>query len=696
MDAHSRTIAILMAVVMVFCAAPMVFEEGDASSANGVLIQEINPKVAPEGVSLKNYGSKAVDLKGYIISDGEGEITILKKIMIEPGEIITFAEKIESDSKFTNRNDTYVKSSDEITYDSNFQLRNDGDDIYLYNASGVLIDAVCYGDKVINDSSWSGESVTVSGKYFYHRSYGTDTDSADDWFKYVEGLTNLEFDPNLKYNAQVTPFVFPQSGGVPIFRALEEAKESVYITMYELRSDEIAALLIDLEKNRGVDVYLLHYASPVGGTITEILPNLKAIDDAGAEVRLIGGGDMDRYVHVHAKYCVIDGDTVIVTSENWSNSNLNGYTRDDDYYSSSNGNRGWGAVVESEPYADYVMDLFNMDWSMEYGDVFELEDVYPNANANKTLTYEKNESTATFKTYAATVSPVFSNDTSYDAMEYYLNKAKDRLYAQNQSLTSYYADISDERSPIYMMAKRASAGVDTKLILDTDNTPDNANLAYTINASTLIQATGMDKPTVHNKGIISDDSVWVSSINWTPNSVENNREAAVVIHSAEVADYYEHYFLMDFNRYYSYDGFSVDTSYLKNHYDSGDNEFVIGLPVGTYDIKWNFGDGKTTRDYNDYEITKDGDLCKALAAPEDGAHILTITVTNQDGMSQKITHSYSIGNYSDSEGTGGSDGSSSIEDIINDLPIPEEIKEYLLPIIVIILAIVIAVIKKLR
>ena len=696
MDARSRTIAILMAVVMVFCAAPMVFEEGDASSADGVLIQEINPKVAPEGVSLKNYGSKAVDLKGYIISDGEGEITILKKIMIEPGEIITFAEKIESDSKFTNRNDTYVKSSDEITYDSNFQLRNDGDDIYLYNASGVLIDAVCYGDKVINDSSWFGESVTVSGKYFYHRSHGTDTDSADDWFKYVEGLTNFEFDPNLKYNAQVTPFVFPQSGGVPIFRALEEAKESVYITMYELRSDEIAALLIDLEKNRGVDVYLLHYANPVGGTITEILPNLKAIDDAGAEVRLIGGGDMDRYVHVHAKYCVIDGDTVIVTSENWSNSNLNGYTRDDDYYSSSNGNRGWGAVVESEPYADYVMDLFNMDWSMEYGDVFELEDVYPNANANKTLTYEKNESTATFKTYAATVSPVFSNDTSYDAMEYYLNKAEDRLYAQNQSLTSYYADISDERSPIYMMAKRASAGVDTKLILDTDNTPNNANLAYTINASTLIQATGMDKPTVHNKGIISDDSVWVSSINWTPNSVENNREAAVVIHSAEIADYYEHYFLMDFNRYYSYDGFSVDTSYLKNHYDSGDNEFVIGLPVGTYDIKWNFGDGKTTRDYNDYEITKDGDLCKALAAPEDGAHILTITVTNQDGMSQKITHSYSIGNYSDSEGTGGSDGSSSIEDIIDDLPIPEEIKEYLLPIIVIILAIVIAVIKKLR
>ncbi|MBQ8643236.1 MAG: lamin tail domain-containing protein [Candidatus Methanomethylophilaceae archaeon] len=696
MDARSRTIAILMAVVMVFCAAPMVFEEGDASSADGVLIQEINPMVAPEGVSLKNYGSKAVDLKGYVISDGEGKITILKKIVIEPGEIITFAEKIESDSKFTNRNDAYVKSSDEISYDRSFQLSNDGDDIYLYNASGVLIDAVCYEDVVINDSSWSGESVTVSGKYFYHRSYGTDTDSAEDWFKYVEGLTNLEFDPNLKYNAQVTPFVFPQSGGVPIFRALEEAKESVYITMYELRSDKIAAFLIDLEKNRGVDVYILHNANPVKGTITEMLPNLKAIDDAGAEVRLIGVGDMDRYVHVHAKYCVIDGDTVIVTSENWNDTNLNGYTRDDDYYSSSNGNRGWGAVVESEPYADYVMDLFNVDWSMEYGDVSELEDVYPNANANKTLTYEKNESTATFKTYAATVSPVFSNDTSYDAMEYYLNKAKDRLYAQNQSLTSYYADISDERSPIYMMAKRASAGVDTKLILDTKNTPDNANLAYTINASTLIQATGMNIPPVHNKGIISDDSVWVSSINWTPNSVENNREAAVVIHSAEVADYYEHYFLMDFNRYYSYDGFSVDTSYLKNHYDSGDNEFVIGLPVGTYDIKWNFGDGKTTRDYNDYEITKDGDLCKALAAPEDGAHILTITVTNQDGMSQKITHSYSIGNYSDSEGTGGSDGSSSIEDIINDLPIPEEIKEYLLPIIVIILAIVIAVIKKLR
>jgi phosphatidylserine/phosphatidylglycerophosphate/cardiolipin synthase-like enzyme len=53
---------------------------------------------------------------------------------------------------------------------------------------------------------------------------------------------------------------------------------------------------------------------------------------------------------------------------------------------------------------------------------------------------------------------------------------------------------------------------------------------------------------IHNKGAIADgERVLVSSINWNRNSLENNRETAVVIHSQEVSDYYKELFESDWN-----------------------------------------------------------------------------------------------------------------------------------------------------
>jgi hypothetical protein len=50
---------------------------------------------------------------------------------------------------------------------------------------------------------------------------------------------------------------------------------------------------------------------------------------------------------------------------------------------------------------------------------------------------------------------------------------------------------------------------------------------------------------MHNKGVIIDDTAWVSSINWSNAAFMNNREAAVEIRSKDVADYFAGYFLLD-------------------------------------------------------------------------------------------------------------------------------------------------------
>ncbi|NUM88482.1 MAG: hypothetical protein HUU37_04685 [Bdellovibrionales bacterium] len=54
---------------------------------------------------------------------------------------------------------------------------------------------------------------------------------------------------------------------------------------------------------------------------------------------------------------------------------------------------------------------------------------------------------------------------------------------------------------------------------------------------------------LHNKGMVVDaEKVLVSSINWTKNSILNNREAAVLVTHREVADYYEDLFQRDWQK----------------------------------------------------------------------------------------------------------------------------------------------------
>ena len=537
MDAHRKIIACIAVFVMLACMVPVVpIDSSDGAGPNdGILIYEVSA-VNDKGVSLKNYSTATIDLKGYTVSDGEGSYTFSKSYKLPAGGTITLALTVTK-TPFTDRENVYLIDDNTIGLEKvkgTFNPSKDGDDIYLYDSNGKTVDAMCFGKTTISDTGiWNGTSVTKSTKYFLQRVDGNDTDSALDWIeiRIIPGQTQnpLEVD---KYTATVTPFLFPDSGGIPIYQALEKAQESVFIEMYELRSPNIYALLIQLEQN-GVEVTILHEGAPVGNTVTQFASNMKALINAGGEVRFIGGTDVDRYENVHAKFAIIDMETVIITSENWSATNCNG-SLDDDPYKGNDGNRGWGVIVENAGYAEYMKAVFDNDYSLDYGDTYDFDSKYSQVTP-ASLTYKAPE-TATFTSYTAPITPVLSNDNSYEAIEYVITNATERVYSQQQSLSSYYADLG-ETSPVMMMARQASAnpGMDAKFILSEGMSNSDKEKAeqqvLLINSSTLVSAATMGTPYVHNKGVIGDDLVLVTSSNWTPTSVENNREAGVIINS---------------------------------------------------------------------------------------------------------------------------------------------------------------------
>jgi hypothetical protein len=52
---------------------------------------------------------------------------------------------------------------------------------------------------------------------------------------------------------------------------------------------------------------------------------------------------------------------------------------------------------------------------------------------------------------------------------------------------------------------------------------------------------------IHNKGVIADDSVLVSSINFVDPALHDNREVGIIVHSPSVADHFAKAFLDDWS-----------------------------------------------------------------------------------------------------------------------------------------------------
>jgi phosphatidylserine/phosphatidylglycerophosphate/cardiolipin synthase-like enzyme len=123
--------------------------------------------------------------------------------------------------------------------------------------------------------------------------------------------------------------------------------------------------------------------------------------------------------------------------------------------------------------------------------------------------------------------------------------AKKTLYVQLQYIeasaaTGVYPTL------LQAIAARVAAGVDVRLIESLEvgepwaEKMKDAGVDLTANIAL--------QPNVHNKGFVIDSStVVVSSQNFSPEGIQFNRDAGVIIESAPIAQYFEAVFLADWN-----------------------------------------------------------------------------------------------------------------------------------------------------
>ncbi|WP_149797867.1 phospholipase D-like domain-containing protein [Halorubrum xinjiangense] len=362
--------------------------------------------------------------------------------------------------------------------------------------------------------------------------------------------------PRPTADAAVTPFVLPDSPGVPV-EPLRNADDRLFVAGYTLTSERVADALV-AAADRGVRVRVLLEGSPVGGFSARSAVLLDRLTAAGVEVRILDG-EVERFRFHHPKYAVADGRAVILT-ENWKPSGTGGRS-----------NRGWGVVVEGSAGAEgstgaergtgtggstgtegdpAVAD----DLAALFRDDFEARDARPWSDFRADAEFhEGGRANGTYPTrFEAPAEPAAAaNVTVLTAPGNAADRIVARIDAADERVLAVVPRVGGPNDRIVRALRRAAdRGVDVHLLLSDAWYDREANRNLSKRLADEPIAVDLAEPRgrfgkVHAKGLVVDDAAVVGSLNWNPSAATNNREVLLAVEDESVADFYARAYAAD-------------------------------------------------------------------------------------------------------------------------------------------------------
>jgi phosphatidylserine/phosphatidylglycerophosphate/cardiolipin synthase-like enzyme len=369
--------------------------------------------------------------------------------------------------------------------------------------------------------------------------------------------------------------------------AIQDAQSDLYLNIYEMNSTEIGDAIIK-QVNAGLHVEILAEGQPVGG----VSKAEKSIQD-----KIIAAMTSDRnrdqsdhyyvmtskasahakrrYRYDHAKYIIVDGQSVLLGSENYSETS----------HPKKPGNRGWETYVHGN--ADLVktfQQIFQTDTDSSYGDIEDMTDdsnraalpaplfaigdalAVPSAPAVGPAIDLPNNATVD----VSSISTIFSPNSLSGLLDL-INGARKTLKLEMMTFSPVWGSSGKESPLLEAVEAAAKRGVNVEVLLNDDTVFDNGSSPDLLSStsknnnektvSVLNQAASddgsplearianikaMEVDYIHNKGVLVDGNlVLVSSINWNENSITRNREAGVILSSTDINAHYSALFNRD-------------------------------------------------------------------------------------------------------------------------------------------------------
>jgi phosphatidylserine/phosphatidylglycerophosphate/cardiolipin synthase-like enzyme len=259
----------------------------------------------------------------------------------------------------------------------------------------------------------------------------------------------------------------------------------------------------------------------------------------------------------HAKYMVLDSTRTVVMSENLVASALG-------TSSGTSRNRGWGLAVSDPGLTGHLKGVFMKDWPFGRA----LKDALPTPHENATTPSTERalvpRAPAKATTFGGTMGlrSLVTPDSTEDLLLSMINATHKRLYLELLSCDLDWhlqsGVTQKEKSPLLRaVIDAARRGVDVKVLIDSNflDTSDNDEVVSYLNEVANAEGLSLqarlaqipDITLVHNKGMVADDIVLVSSINWVDSAVRDNREVGVAVELPALAELYTSYFMKDWD-----------------------------------------------------------------------------------------------------------------------------------------------------
>lgn len=330
-----------------FAAATAGQPEQPLSGAFGVLIDAVfydgyAPYDADEAVRLVNLTPLPVDLTGWRLGDGSSESELPLGAHVPAGGTAWIAR----DSAAFSRQFGFVP---DIVTASWPGFANHGDEVVLMLPDEQVADGLVYGDGDIAQSWWWGAAVqpytagglfAAQGQILYRRSAPhtgqrvPDSDSHADWaqtpgdvlegrkVQYPGWEVDRFFVPlQVTETAVITLGVAPDNAVAVWLDAIAQAEAYIRIESFTFEHATLAWALAAAAR-RGVDVAVLLEGDPTGGLDDQERWACLQLELAGGACWFMIRDDAayvhDRYRYLHAKFMVVDGTVLVLSSENLS------------------------------------------------------------------------------------------------------------------------------------------------------------------------------------------------------------------------------------------------------------------------------------------------------------------------------------------------------------------------------------------
>jgi hypothetical protein len=390
----------------------------------------------------------------------------------------------------------------------------------------------------------------------------------------LEGVPQTTYEPpenaelaEVDEEMRVVCHLCPDAGWPTLREFLAATKRRLTIGMYDFTAPHIVKGVREaVEKSpRKLRLVLQDKASLGGGTKANDIPEEDTIADYTEElghrfahVKASVGKDHRFASAYHIKVAVRDGKAFWLSSGNWQSSNQPEHeiaTQRDGWDLLMNHNREWNAVIENESLSEQFEAFLEHDFEQASEDaeseapfmpelefiIEEMAEAVPSGPPKyfEPLVVERR----------VRVQPLLTPDNYGEHVFKLIKSAKEEILFQNQSFSILDESKNDPRyAKLFdaLLAKQ-QAGVKVCIIVrgefDAQKTVER------------LKKHGFDTDRIrlqnrcHTKGIIVDRKiVLLGSHNWTNQGALVNRDASLIFHDEEIAEYFAAAFEFDWEK----------------------------------------------------------------------------------------------------------------------------------------------------